>query len=48
MDFGDYFKVAMHREKYLEPLRFRFTRMLTYAMEVSNSEESLGSRVRIL
>ena len=36
IDFGDCFEVAMHREKYPERVPFRLTRMLTYAMEVSN------------
>jgi serine/threonine-protein kinase mTOR len=39
-DFGDCFEVAMHREKYPEKVPFRLTRMLTYAMEVSNIEGS--------
>jgi len=30
----------MHREKYPERVPFRLTRMLTYAMEVSNIEGS--------
>jgi FKBP12-rapamycin complex-associated protein len=38
IDFGDCFEVAMHREKYPERVPFRLTRMLTYAMEVSNIE----------
>ncbi|KAE8453627.1 hypothetical protein EG329_009138 [Mollisiaceae sp. DMI_Dod_QoI] len=40
VDFGDCFEVAMHREKYPERVPFRLTRMLTYAMEVSNIEGS--------
>jgi FKBP12-rapamycin complex-associated protein len=40
IDFGDCFEVAMHREKYPEKVPFRLTRMLTYAMEVSNIEGS--------
>ena len=40
VDFGDCFEVAMHREKYPERVPFRLTRMLTYAMEVSNIEWS--------
>lgn len=40
IDFGDCFDVAMHREKYPERVPFRLTRMLTYAMEVSNIEGS--------
>jgi FKBP12-rapamycin complex-associated protein len=40
IDFGDCFEVAMHREKYPERVPFRLTRMLTYAMEVSNIEGS--------
>ena len=36
IDFGDCFEVAMHREKYPERVPFRLTRMLTFAMEVSN------------
>ena len=36
IDFGDCFEVAMHREKFPERVPFRLTRMLTYAMEVSN------------
>lgn len=39
-DFGDCFEVAMHREKYPERVPFRLTRMLTFAMEVSNIEGS--------
>jgi serine/threonine-protein kinase mTOR len=38
IDFGDCFEVAMHRDKYPERVPFRLTRMLTYAMEVSNIE----------
>lgn len=38
IDFGDCFEVAMHREKYPERVPFRLTRMLTFAMEVSNIE----------
>lgn len=40
IDFGDCFEVAMNREKYPERVPFRLTRMLTYAMEVSNIEGS--------
>ena len=40
IDFGDCFEVAMHRDKYPERVQFRLTRMLTYAMEVSNIEGS--------
>ncbi|KAI9726194.1 MAG: phosphatidylinositol kinase- protein kinase tor1 [Chrysothrix sp. TS-e1954] len=40
IDFGDCFDVAMNREKYPERVPFRLTRMLTYAMEVSNIEGS--------
>ena len=40
IDFGDCFEVAMHREKYPEKVPFRLTRMITYAMEVSNIEGS--------
>jgi serine/threonine-protein kinase mTOR len=40
IDFGDCFEVAMKREKYPERVPFRLTRMLTYAMEVSNIEGS--------
>ncbi|KAI9797251.1 MAG: phosphatidylinositol kinase- protein kinase tor1 [Piccolia ochrophora] len=40
IDFGDCFEVAMHREKFPERVPFRLTRMLTYAMEVSNIEGS--------
>ncbi|OBT84901.1 FKBP12-rapamycin complex-associated protein [Pseudogymnoascus sp. 03VT05] len=40
VDFGDCFEVAMHRDKYPERVPFRLTRMLTYAMEVSNIEGS--------
>ena len=40
IDFGDCFEVAMHRDKYPEKVPFRLTRMLTYAMEVSNIEGS--------
>ncbi|KAI9827848.1 MAG: phosphatidylinositol kinase- protein kinase tor1 [Thelocarpon impressellum] len=40
IDFGDCFELAMHREKYPERVPFRLTRMLTYAMEVSNIEGS--------
>jgi FKBP12-rapamycin complex-associated protein len=40
IDFGDCFEVAMNREKYPERVPFRLTRMLTFAMEVSNIEGS--------
>lgn len=40
IDFGDCFEIAMKREKYPERVPFRLTRMLTYAMEVSNIEGS--------
>ena len=40
IDFGDCFEIAMHREKYPERVPFRLTRMLTYAMEVSNIDGS--------
>lgn len=40
IDFGDCFEVAMHREKYPERVPFRLTRMLTFAMEVSNIDGS--------
>lgn len=40
IDYGDCFEVAMHRDKYPERVPFRLTRMLTYAMEVSNIEGS--------
>ncbi|KAI9673478.1 MAG: phosphatidylinositol kinase- protein kinase tor1 [Caeruleum heppii] len=40
IDFGDCFEIAMVREKYPERVPFRLTRMLTYAMEVSNIEGS--------
>jgi serine/threonine-protein kinase mTOR len=40
IDFGDCFEVAMDREKFPERVPFRLTRMLTYAMEVSNIEGS--------
>lgn len=40
VDFGDCFEVAMHREKYPERVPFRLTRMLTFAMGVSNIEGS--------
>ena len=40
IDFGDCFEVAMKREKYPEKVPFRLTRMITYAMEVSNIEGS--------
>ena len=40
IDYGDCFEVAMHREKYPERVPFRLTRMLTFAMEVSNIEGS--------
>jgi FKBP12-rapamycin complex-associated protein len=40
IDFGDCFEIAMHREKYPERVPFRLTRMLTFAMEVSNIEGS--------
>ncbi|KAI9850778.1 MAG: phosphatidylinositol kinase- protein kinase tor1 [Thelocarpon superellum] len=42
IDFGDCFEVAMHRDKYPERVPFRLTRMLTYAMEVSNIEGSFS------
>lgn len=37
IDFGDCFEVAMHREKFPEKVPFRLTRMLTHAMEVTQS-----------
>ncbi|KAK5135249.1 hypothetical protein LTR08_005499 [Meristemomyces frigidus] len=40
IDFGDCFEIAMVREKYPERVPFRLTRMLTFAMEVSNIEGS--------
>ncbi|KAI6932107.1 TOR1 phosphatidylinositol 3-kinase, partial [Hortaea werneckii] len=40
IDFGDCFEVATHRDKYPERVPFRLTRMLTFAMEVSNIEGS--------
>ncbi|KAK7995148.1 armadillo-type protein [Apiospora arundinis] len=40
IDFGDCFEVACKRDKYPEQVPFRLTRMLTYAMEVSNIEGS--------
>lgn len=40
IDFGDCFEVAMHREKYPERVPFRLTRMLTFAMEISNIDGS--------
>ena len=40
IDFGDCFEVAMQREKYPERVPFRLTRMLTFAMEVSNIDGS--------
>ena len=40
IDFGDCFEIAMHREKYPERVPFRLTRMLTFAMEISNIEGS--------
>ncbi|KAG5980720.1 hypothetical protein E4U55_003721 [Claviceps digitariae] len=40
IDFGDCFEVAMKRDKFPERVPFRLTRMLTYAMEVSNIEGS--------
>lgn len=40
IDFGDCFEVAMSREKYPERVPFRLTRMLTFAMEVSNIDGS--------
>lgn len=40
IDFGDCFEVATTREKYPERVPFRLTRMLTFAMEVSNIEGS--------
>lgn len=40
IDFGDCFEIAMHREKYPERVPFRLTRMITFAMEVSNIEGS--------
>ncbi|OAA65494.1 tor pathway phosphatidylinositol 3-kinase [Niveomyces insectorum RCEF 264] len=40
IDFGDCFEVATKREKFPERVPFRLTRMLTYAMEVSNIEGS--------
>ncbi|CAK7565397.1 MAG: phosphatidylinositol kinase-related protein kinase tor1 [Sporothrix epigloea] len=40
IDFGDCFEVATKREKFPEQVPFRLTRMLTYAMEVSNIEGS--------
>ena len=40
IDFGDCFEVAMNREKFPERVPFRLTRMLTFAMEVSNIDGS--------
>lgn len=40
IDFGDCFEIAMYREKYPERVPFRLTRMVTFAMEVSNIEGS--------
>jgi len=40
IDFGDCFEIAMQREKYPERVPFRLTRMLTFAMEVSNIDGS--------
>lgn len=40
IDYGDCFEIAMHREKYPERVQFRLTRMLIYAMEVSNIDGS--------
>jgi FKBP12-rapamycin complex-associated protein len=40
IDFGDCFEVAMHREKFPEKIPFRLTRMLTHAMEVSQTSHS--------
>jgi FKBP12-rapamycin complex-associated protein len=40
IDFGDCFDVATKRDKYPERVPFRLTRMLTFAMEVSNIEGS--------
>ncbi|KAG6014979.1 hypothetical protein E4U54_004504, partial [Claviceps lovelessii] len=40
IDFGDCFEIAMKRDKFPERVPFRLTRMLTYAMEVSNIEGS--------
>lgn len=40
IDFGDCFEIAMHRDKYPERVPFRLTRMLTFAMEVSNIDGS--------
>src|SRR5256885_6907043 len=40
IDFGDYFEVAMHIKKNPDRVPFRLTRMLTFAMEVSNIEGS--------
>ena len=40
IDCGDCFEVAMHREQSPERVPFRLTRMLTFAMEVSNIEGS--------
>ncbi len=38
IDFGDCFEVAMTREKFPEKIPFRLTRMLTNAMEVSETD----------
>ncbi|OJJ81233.1 uncharacterized protein ASPGLDRAFT_68926 [Aspergillus glaucus CBS 516.65] len=40
IDFSDCFEVVMHHEKYPERVPFQLTRMLIFAMEVSNIEGS--------
>ena len=48
IDFGDCFDIARAREKYPEKVGFRLTRMLTYAMEVSNIEGSFRTTAEIV
>lgn len=48
IDFGDCFDIARFREKYPEKVGFRLTRMLTYAMEVSNIEGSFRTTAEIV
>lgn len=48
IDFGDGFDLAMHREKIADRVPFRFTGMLTHAMEVrSNSSSRYSAFVSI-
>lgn len=48
IDFGDCFEVAMKRDKVPELVQFRLTRMLTFAMEVSEIEGSFRTTCEIV